>query len=100
MSVYAGPEATSAAKPAERDFGTAGLLGGALAVLGESGVGVGPLLYDLIAARPLAGNQWPAAVRRPESMTSSSGSAKPSLAAWSIRADRSGRPFWQLAVGR
>jgi hypothetical protein len=51
-----------------------------------------PLLYDLIAVRPRTGNRWPAAVRRPGSMTSSSGSAKPSLAACSIRADRLGRP--------
>lgn len=58
MSVYAGPEATSAVKPAERGFGTAG---------------------------------------GPELRTSGSGSAKPSLAAWSIRADRSGKP--PLAAG-
>jgi hypothetical protein len=42
MSVYAGPEATSAVKPAEPDFGTADLAGGALAALGERGVGAGP----------------------------------------------------------
>lgn len=39
-------------KPAERDFGTADLLDDALAVLDESGAGVGPLLHDLSAARP------------------------------------------------
>ena len=44
MSAYIGPEATAAVKPWERDFGTAGLIGGALAVLDESGVSAGPLL--------------------------------------------------------
>jgi len=44
MSVDGGPEATAAVKPWERDFGTAGLIDGALAVRDESGVGAGPLL--------------------------------------------------------
>jgi hypothetical protein len=38
MSVYVGPEATSAVKAAEGDFGTADLVDDALAVLDESGV--------------------------------------------------------------
>jgi hypothetical protein len=54
MSVDAGPEATSAVKPAEREVGTAGLGGGALAVPGESGAGAGLLLHGLRAARPVA----------------------------------------------
>jgi hypothetical protein len=54
MSVYVGPEATSAVKPAERDFGTAAVVDDALAVPGESGVGAGPLLHGLKAARPVA----------------------------------------------
>jgi hypothetical protein len=33
MSVYVGPEATSAVKPAERDFGTAALVDDALELL-------------------------------------------------------------------
>jgi hypothetical protein len=54
MSDYVGTEATSAVKSADPDFGTADLVDDALAVLYESGVGVGQLLDDLIAARPLA----------------------------------------------
>jgi hypothetical protein len=55
MSVYVGPEATSAVKPWECEFGTADLIDDALAVLDESGVGVvGPLLHGLRAARPVA----------------------------------------------
>ncbi len=45
MSVYVGPEATSAVKPWECEFGTADLIDDPLAVLDESGVGVGPLLH-------------------------------------------------------
>jgi hypothetical protein len=54
MSVYIGPEATSAAKPWECDFGTPDLIDDALAVLDETRVGVGPLLHGLTAARPVA----------------------------------------------
>jgi hypothetical protein len=36
-------------KLAERDFGTADLVDGALAVLDQGGLGVGPLLYDSLA---------------------------------------------------
>jgi hypothetical protein len=41
-------------KPTERDFGTARLVDDALEVLDERGVGVGPLLQDLRATRPIA----------------------------------------------
>ena len=44
MSAYIGPEATAAVKPWERDFGTAGLIDGALAAPDQSSVGAGPLL--------------------------------------------------------
>ena len=44
MSVYGGRVATAAVKPWGRGVGAAGLIGGALAVRGESGVGAGPLL--------------------------------------------------------
>jgi hypothetical protein len=54
MSVYAGPEATSAVKPGECELGTADLIDDALAVLDESGVGAGPLLHGLRVARPVA----------------------------------------------
>src|SRR5215467_6580151 len=54
MSVYAGPEAASAVKPWECEVGTACLIDDALAVLDESGVGIGPLLQGLRAARPVA----------------------------------------------
>ena len=54
MSVYVGPEATSAVKPAEREFGTADHVDDALAVPDESGISVGPLLHGLRAARPVA----------------------------------------------
>src|SRR5438132_9188777 len=52
-SVYVATEATSA-KPADPDFGIADLVNEALAVLYESGSGVGQLLRDLISARPFA----------------------------------------------
>jgi hypothetical protein len=41
-------------KTTERDFGIVHLVDDALEVLDESGVGEGPLLQDLRAARPIA----------------------------------------------
>jgi hypothetical protein len=54
MSVDIGPEATAAVRPWECEFGTADLIDDALAVLHESGVGVGPFLRGLRAARQVA----------------------------------------------
>jgi hypothetical protein len=43
MSVYVGPEATSAVKPWQCELGTADLIDYTLAVLDESGADAGPL---------------------------------------------------------
>jgi hypothetical protein len=58
MSVYVGPEATSAANPRERAFGTVDLIDDALAVLDESRVG--PLLFmiPVWATRRTNGARW------------------------------------------
>src|SRR5262249_11182063 len=54
MPIYVGREATSAVKPGECEFSTADLVDDTLAVPDESGVGIGPLLQGLTAARPVA----------------------------------------------